>query len=104
MISGSLLVPDAVTGGSPLLVILLVVPVFFCQMIVTSRYDWRCGQCGRVFSISPFTACFLPHSFPFRKLTTCPHCGTRSWMDPVRKPPEDRGQSHRPGRPDSPDV
>lgn len=72
-------------GGLPLLPVVLIVLVFSGQLIVTSRYDWRCENCGHVFAISPLTACFLPHSFPFRKLTTCPNCGARSWVSPVKK-------------------
>lgn len=68
-----------------LIPIVLVVAVFLAQLAFVSQRDWKCENCGHVFRISPVTASFLPHSFPMRKLTTCPHCGARTWVSPVPK-------------------
>lgn len=68
--------------------IVLVVVVFISQLVFVSRHDWSCGNCGHVFSIPPLTASFLPHSFPMRKLATCPDCGVRTWDSAVPKRPK----------------
>jgi DNA-directed RNA polymerase subunit RPC12/RpoP len=62
---------------------------FIVQLIVqqgiTSRYDYRCGNCGQTFSLTPLAASVVPHRFGGSKLARCPHCGVRSWVWPVPK-------------------
>lgn len=70
--------------------IIVVVGAFISQYVFVSRHDWKCGNCGAVFSLSPMTASFLPHSFPMRKLTTCPSCGQRTWVSAVPKQHQDQ--------------
>ncbi len=65
--------------------IVLVVVVFTSQVALASQRDWKCSNCGHVFSIPPLKASLLPHSFPMRKLATCPSCGARTWVSPVPK-------------------
>ena len=55
------------------------------QFVFASRYDWRCGNCGHTFSLSPLTAAVMPHRFGGQKLARCPDCGVRSWVSPVPK-------------------
>jgi DNA-directed RNA polymerase subunit RPC12/RpoP len=79
--------------SSSLAPILLVPAVFVVQLVVQknlmSRFDYRCGDCGRRFELSPLAASVAPHRFGGAKLVQCPHCGTRTWASPVRKLPPD---------------
>ena len=69
-----------------ILIPIIIIPLALGgQFFYASRHDWRCGSCGHTFSLSPFAAALLPHSFGGRKLAKCPHCGVRSWVTPVRK-------------------
>lgn len=66
--------------------LIIIVPVVFAaQFFFASRFNWRCGNCGHVFILSPLKATLLPHSFGGRKFTRCPNCGVRSWVSPVAK-------------------
>jgi ribosomal protein S27AE len=73
---------DGVTALIPVIVIALVLVT---QFFIASRYDWQCGNCGHVFSISPAAAALMPHRPVGRKLARCPNCGVRSWVSPVPK-------------------
>lgn len=69
---------------------IIVIPLGLgAQFFFASRCDWRCGNCGHTFSLSPLAATFLPHSFGNsfggRKLAKCPNCGARTWASAVRK-------------------
>jgi len=68
------------------LIPIIVIPLLLVtQTFFASRYDWRCGNCGHTFSLSPVAATLMPHSFGGRKLARCPNCGVRSWVTPVPK-------------------
>ena len=68
------------------LIPIIIIPLALVgQFVFASRYDWQCGSCGHTFSLSPFAAAFLPHSFGGRKFAKCPNCGVRAWASPVRK-------------------
>jgi DNA-directed RNA polymerase subunit RPC12/RpoP len=58
---------------------------FMFQRVMTSRYDYLCGNCGQTFSLTPLTASIAPHRFGGSKFVKCPHCGARSWVSPVPK-------------------
>lgn len=69
-----------------ILIPIIIIPLALgAQLLFARRYDWRCQNCGHVFSLSPLTATLMPHSFGGRKLAKCPSCGVRSWVSPVRK-------------------
>lgn len=68
-----------------LIPIILIPLALLTQTYFASRFDWRCEKCGRIFSLSPFVAALMPHSFGGRKLAKCPDCGVRSWVSPVPK-------------------
>ena len=53
------------------------------QAVINKSIDYKCGNCGNEFSISPVVGALTPHSMG-RKLLSCPHCG-RTWATPVRK-------------------
>jgi hypothetical protein len=68
------------------LIPVIIIPLAIgTQFFLASRYDWKCGNCGHTFSLSPLAAALLPHSFGGRKLAKCPNCGVRSWATPVPK-------------------
>jgi DNA-directed RNA polymerase subunit RPC12/RpoP len=54
------------------------------QFVLNKSIDYKCGDCGKEFSISPIVGALAPHSMG-RKLVTCPGCGKRTWATPVRK-------------------
>lgn len=58
---------------------------FIFQQVLTSKYDYQCGNCGRTFSLTPLAASIAPHRFGGSKLVKCPHCGDRTWASPVPK-------------------
>lgn len=66
----------------PIVVIALAVVT---QILVASRCDWLCPAFGHIFSLSPVQAALLPHKLVGRKLATCPECGTRAWVQAVRR-------------------
>jgi DNA-directed RNA polymerase subunit RPC12/RpoP len=51
---------------------------FIVQKGRTSRYEYRCENCGNVFSLSPLTASVAAHRMG-QKWVRCPGCGVRSW-------------------------
>jgi DNA-directed RNA polymerase subunit RPC12/RpoP len=70
----------------PIFIPLIVIPLgLVVQTAFTRRFNWQCGNCGHVFSLSPVSAALMPHSFGGRKLARCPNCGVRSWVSPVPK-------------------
>jgi DNA-directed RNA polymerase subunit RPC12/RpoP len=68
-----------------LIPIIVVAAVLAAQFFFASRCNWRCGNCGHTFSLSPLTATLMPHSFGGRKFIRCPNCGSRCWASPVPK-------------------
>lgn len=72
-------------SGAAFLPVIIIPIALVTQFVFASRPDWRCGNCGQTFSLSPVAAALLPHSFGGRKLARCPHCGSRSWASPVPK-------------------
>ena len=74
------------TAIIPVIVIIVGFTVqFIVQQRITSRCDYKCGNCGRTFSLTPFAASLAPHRFGGSKLVMCPYCGSRSWVSPVPK-------------------
>jgi len=69
--------------------ILVVVAVLLLSHAVnrtlTSRFDYRCGACDELFSLSPWVATIAPHRFGGYKYARCPRCGSFAWMAPVPK-------------------
>jgi hypothetical protein len=62
---------------------------FFVSYLVHRRtmnaFDYRCMNCGNIFSISPLLATVTPHRLGGRKLARCSLCGLRSWVTPIPK-------------------
>lgn len=50
----------------------------------TSHFEYQCGYCGEVFSLSTWQGLFAPHIMA-QKLVRCPRCGRMTWTTPVRK-------------------
>lgn len=74
------------TAIVPVVVIgIALVAQLVVQQGITSRYDYRCGNCGQRFSLTPLAASIVPHRFGGSKFVKCPHCGVRSWVTPVPK-------------------
>lgn len=71
-----------------MLPVVLIAAGFAAQYVVqrgrTRQYDYRCGNCGNVFSLSPLAASLAPHRMG-QKWVRCPRCGVRSWATPVAK-------------------
>ncbi|HEX2857708.1 MAG TPA: hypothetical protein VHO26_09575 [Propionibacteriaceae bacterium] len=61
-----------------------LVVAYVVQSQVAARMDFRCGACGRRFSLSPLQATLAPHRMG-SKWCRCPHCGARTWAEPVPK-------------------
>lgn len=51
----------------------------------SARYDYRCENCGQIFSLSPLTGAVSPHRFGGQKWIRCPACGSFSWVTPMPK-------------------
>ena len=58
---------------------------YFFNRSRTSRYDYKCGNCGNVFSLAAAVASFAPHRVGGLKWVRCPSCGSRTWVTPVPK-------------------
>ncbi len=71
-----------------LLPVVLIAVAFAGSYVVqrgrASQYNYRCDNCGNVFSLSPLTATVAPHRMG-QKRVRCPSCGARSWATPVPK-------------------
>ncbi len=72
------LVPLAVIAGG-------FVVQFVIQLTTTSRYDYRCGNCGETFSPSPLALAVAFHRTGGYKYARCARCGVRSWAERVPK-------------------
>jgi ribosomal protein S27AE len=69
----------------PLFVVVLVFIVgVLINNRISSNFDYQCGNCGEVLSVSTMQAMFVPHSMG-RKLLKCPKCGHTTWATPVPK-------------------
>lgn len=69
----------------PIIVIpIIIVVVVIWQAVLNRSIDYKCGNCGKEFSIPPVKGALAPHSMG-RKLVKCPSCGKRTWATPVRK-------------------
>ena len=70
----------------PVVIILIaLLGSYAVQRRTTNAFDYRCMNCGNVFSLSPFVAVVSPHRLRGRKFARCPLCGTRSWVTRVPK-------------------
>jgi DNA-directed RNA polymerase subunit RPC12/RpoP len=71
-----------------LLPVVLILAAFAVQYVVqrgrAGQYDYKCQNCGNVFSLPPLTASLAPHRMG-QKRVRCPSCGIRSWATPVPK-------------------
>lgn len=61
------------------------VGVYAYQSILNNKYDYKCRNCGKTFSLPALTAALAPHRFGGQKWVKCPHCGMRSWAALVPK-------------------
>jgi hypothetical protein len=70
---------------SPLIIIpIVIVVVIITQYALLRKYDFKCGNCGHVFSPSFMAVLLTPHSFG-RKRLRCPACGKVTWATRVPK-------------------
>jgi DNA-directed RNA polymerase subunit RPC12/RpoP len=62
-----------------IIIIAIVLLVFYMQMRVYRGFDYQCGKCGRVFSLSADDSLIAPNlldkNLELKKLVRCPHCG-----------------------------
>ena len=75
-------------GASPGYIPLIIIPAgvaasYLVQRARSSRYDYRCGNCGQTFALAPLAGALAPHRFGGQKWFRCPHCGRFSWVTPV---------------------
>jgi predicted RNA-binding Zn-ribbon protein involved in translation (DUF1610 family) len=54
------------------------------QYVLLKRYDFKCGNCGNVFSPSLGAVMLTPHRFGAKRLR-CPQCGEATWATRVPK-------------------
>jgi DNA-directed RNA polymerase subunit RPC12/RpoP len=69
---------------------LLVIAVGFLVNYALQRnrstlYNYRCENCGQIFSLSPLTGAVSPHRIGGRKWIRCPGCRSFSWATPIPK-------------------
>jgi hypothetical protein len=69
---------------------ILVIPVVFglsvlWQAQLNKKFDFKCANCGNVFSVSALAGATTAHSLG-RKRLTCPECGQTTWATRVPKP------------------
>jgi DNA-directed RNA polymerase subunit RPC12/RpoP len=71
---------------APWYLAVIVIPLAFAaQFVYSSRFDWRCENCGHTVTVSPVAAALSPHRVGGKKYARCPDCGARSWLTPVPK-------------------
>ena len=72
-------------GYAPILIIAIaLIGGYLIQSRVTARVDYQCGECEHRFSLTPLMAMIAPHRMG-SKWVRCPHCGARTWANPVPK-------------------
>ena len=49
-----------------------------------NKLDWRCNQCGTIFSINWKQNITGVNGGSVKELY-CPHCGKKTWCDPIKK-------------------
>lgn len=76
---------ETLTLVLPFIVLALAIAMLFVwNNWLVSNFDYQCGFCGRIFSLTIWQAVAAPHMM-WRKLMRCPHCGNMAWATPVRK-------------------
>jgi DNA-directed RNA polymerase subunit RPC12/RpoP len=70
---------------APIIVVVgILILTIIVQAVVSKNFNYKCGNCGNEFSISPVTGVLTPHNMG-RKLLKCPSCGKITWARRVRK-------------------
>ncbi len=72
--------PSAIILILPIVIILVIV----VQYVLIKKYDFKCSNCGSIFSPSLSSDLLTPHSFG-RKRLRCPKCGQITWVSRVPK-------------------
>jgi predicted RNA-binding Zn-ribbon protein involved in translation (DUF1610 family) len=73
------------SGLDPIVIVPIVLVVGAgSQYVLLKKYDFRCANCGDVFSPSLGAVLLTPHRFGTKRLT-CPKCGETTWATRVPK-------------------